>query len=56
VRRKMTIAPARINREEHHFKGQFASQAEFQCVPEDGIGRAERAAQMIKRSLLIEPC
>jgi hypothetical protein len=29
VRRKMTIAPARMTREEHNFKGQFPSQEEF---------------------------
>jgi len=46
VRRKMTIAPARITREEHNFKGQFPARRN-QCVPEDGIGRvgSEAAAR-----------
>ena len=55
VRRKMTIAPARITREEHNFKGQFASQAEFNAYLKTELGGSEaKLRQMIKRSLLIE--
>jgi peptidyl-prolyl cis-trans isomerase SurA len=55
VRRKMTIAPARIAREEHNFKGQFASQAEFNQYLKTELGGSEaKLRQMIKRSLLIE--
>jgi peptidyl-prolyl cis-trans isomerase SurA len=55
VRRKMTIAPARIAREEHNFKGQFASQAEFNAYLKTELGGSEaKLRQMIKRSLLIE--
>ena len=55
VRRKMTIAPARITREEHNFKGQFPSQAEFNAYLKTELGGSEaKLRQMIKRSLLIE--
>ena len=55
VRRKMTIAPARITREEHNFKAQFASQAEFNAYLKTELGGSEaKLRQMIKRSLLIE--
>jgi len=55
VRRKMTIAPARITREEHNFKGQFASHAEFNAYLKTELGGSEaKLRQMIKRSLLIE--
>ncbi len=55
VRRKMTIAPARITREEHNFKGQFPSQAEFNSYLKTELGGSEaKLRQMIKRSLLIE--
>jgi peptidyl-prolyl cis-trans isomerase SurA len=55
VRRKMTIAPARITREEHNFKAQFASQAEFNSYLKTELGGSEaKLRQMIKRSLLIE--
>jgi len=55
VRRKMTIAPARITREEHNFKGQFASEAEFNSYLKTELGGSEaKLRQMIKRSLLIE--
>ena len=55
VRRKMTIAPARVTREEHNFQGQFASQAEFNEYLKTELGGSEaKLRQMIKRSLLIE--
>ncbi len=55
VRRKMTIAAARLNREEHNFKGQFTSQEEFNAYLKTEQGGSEaRLRQMIKRSLLIE--
>jgi hypothetical protein len=55
LRRKMTIAPARIAREEHNFKGQFASQAEFnEYLKTEQGGSEAKLRQMIKRSLLIE--
>jgi parvulin-like peptidyl-prolyl isomerase len=55
VRRKMTITPARINREEHSFKGQFTSQEEFNTYLKTELGGSEaKLRQMIKRSLLIE--
>ncbi|MFZ1918015.1 MAG: peptidyl-prolyl cis-trans isomerase [Terriglobales bacterium] len=55
VRRKMTIAPARINKEEHNFKGQFASQEEFNTYLNTELGGSEaKLRQQIKRSLLID--
>ena len=53
VRRKMTIAPARVTREEHNFKGQFPSQAEFNEYLKTELGGSEaKLRQQIKRSLL----
>jgi len=55
VRRKMTIAPTRVTREEHNFKGQFPSQAEFNDYLQTELGGSEaKLRQMIKRSLLID--
>ncbi len=55
VRLKMTIAPARIAREEHNFKGQFASEAEFNQYLATELGGSEaKQRQQIKRSLLID--
>jgi parvulin-like peptidyl-prolyl isomerase len=55
LKRKMTITPVRINREERNFKGQFASQAEFnQYLATEQGGSEAKLRQMIKRSLLIE--
>ncbi|MGD0823991.1 MAG: peptidylprolyl isomerase [Terriglobales bacterium] len=55
VRQKMTIAPARIAREEHNFKGQFASEAEFNQYLATELGGSEaKLRQQIKRSLLID--
>jgi len=54
-RRKLTIAPARLTREEKNFKGQFPSQAEFNQYLSTELGGSEaKLRQMIKRSLLIE--
>ena len=55
LRRKMTIAPARITREEHNFKSQFPSEAEFNAYLSAEQGGSEaKLRQQIKRSLLIE--
>ena len=55
VRRKMTIAPARVTREENNFKSQFPSQAEFNEYLKTELGGSEaKLRQMIKRSLLID--
>ena len=55
LRRKMTIAPARLAREEKNFKGQFTSQEEFnEYLKTDLGGSEEKLRQQIKRSLLIE--
>jgi parvulin-like peptidyl-prolyl isomerase len=55
LRRKMTIAPTRIAREEHNFKGQFTSQEEFNAYLQTEQGGSEaKLRQMIKRSLLID--
>jgi parvulin-like peptidyl-prolyl isomerase len=55
MRRKMTIAPARVTREENNFKGQFSSQAEFNDYLKKELGGSEaKLRQQIKRSLLIE--
>ena len=43
-RRKMTIAPARITREENNFKGQFSSRGRIQRISEDGTGRVRGEA------------
>ena len=55
VRRKMTIAPERIAREERKFKQQFGSREEFNgyLTAEQG-GSEAKLRQQIKRSLLIE--
>jgi parvulin-like peptidyl-prolyl isomerase len=55
LKRKMTITPARIAREEHSFKGQFASAAEFnEYLRTEQDGSEAKLRQMIKRSLLID--
>ncbi len=55
VRRKMTIAPARITKEENNFKGQFASKEEFNSYLKTELGGSEaKLKQQIKRSLLID--
>ncbi len=55
LRRKMTIAPARVDREEKNFKGQFSSQAEFNQYLQTDLGGSEaKLRQQIKRSLLID--
>jgi parvulin-like peptidyl-prolyl isomerase len=55
VRRKMTIAPARIAKEEHNFKSQFASQEEFNTYLNTELGGSEaKLKQQIKRSLMID--
>ncbi len=55
VRRKMTIAPARVDREENNFKGQFTSQEEFNTYLKTELGGSEaKLRRQIKRSLLIE--
>ena len=55
VRRRMTIAPARVIREENNFKGQFPSQEEFNTYLKTELGGSDaKLQQMIKRSLLIE--
>lgn len=54
-RRKMTIAPARVTREENNFKGQFSSKEEFDQYLKTEMGGSEaKLRQQIKRSLLIE--
>jgi len=54
-RRKMTIAPERVTREENKFKQQFGSQAEFnQYLKEEMGGSEAKLKQGIRRSLLIE--
>jgi parvulin-like peptidyl-prolyl isomerase len=55
LKRKMTIAPARIDREERNFKGQFTSQEEFnEYLKMELNGSEAKLKQQIKRSLLIE--
>ncbi len=55
LRRKMTITPARVTREENNFKGQFGSRAEFNEYLKTELGGSEaKLRQQIKRSLLIE--
>ncbi len=54
-KRKMTIAPAKITREENNFKGQFSSREEFnEYLKNEQDGSEANLRQMIKRSLLIE--
>lgn len=55
LKRKMTIAPERIQREEIKFKRQFGSQAEFIEFLKTEMDESEaRLRRQIKRSLLIE--
>jgi len=55
VRRKMTIAPERILREEKKFQHQFSSREEFNdYLKTDMDGSEAKLRQQIKRSLLIE--
>jgi len=55
VRRKMTIAPERILREEKKFQRQFSSREEFNEYLKAEMGGSEaRFRQQVKRSLLIE--
>jgi parvulin-like peptidyl-prolyl isomerase len=55
LKRKMTIAPARVTREENNFKRQFTSQEEFNEYLKTELGGSEaKLRQGIKRSLLIE--
>ena len=55
VRRKMTIAPERVLREEKKFQRQFGSQAEFRdYLKADMDGSEAKLRQQIKRSLLIQ--
>lgn len=55
LRRKMTIAPARVAHEENNFKGQFATQEEFNSYLKTELGGSEaKLRQQIRRSLLIE--
>jgi len=55
LRRKMTIAPARVTHEEKNFKGQFSSEEEFNSYLTTEVGGSEgKLRQQIKRSLLIE--
>jgi parvulin-like peptidyl-prolyl isomerase len=55
ARRKMTVAPERVSREERKFEQQFGSQAEFtQYLETEMSGSKAKLRQQIKRSLLIE--
>jgi parvulin-like peptidyl-prolyl isomerase len=55
VQRKMTIAPARLDREESKFRREFSSQAEFnQYIASEMEGDKTKLRKQIKRSLLIE--
>lgn len=55
LRQKLTIAPARVTREEKNFKSQFPTEAEFnQYLSTEQDGSEAKLRQMIKRSLLIE--
>jgi parvulin-like peptidyl-prolyl isomerase len=55
VRRRIAIAPERVNKEERKFERQFGSQAEFdQFLVTDMGGTKAKLRQQIKRSLLIE--
>ena len=53
-RRKMTVAPTRVTREENNFKGQFTSREEFNAYLKSELGSEAKLRQQIKRSLLIE--
>jgi len=55
VRRKLTVDPERVNKEERKFEQQFARQAEFtQYLQAEMSGSKAKLRQQIKRSLLIE--
>jgi hypothetical protein len=55
VRRKMTIAPELVLREEKKFKGQFGSAAEFsEYLKAEMDGSEAKLRRQIKRSLLID--
>ncbi|MGA8538527.1 MAG: peptidylprolyl isomerase [Terriglobales bacterium] len=54
LRRKMTIAPERVRREEDKFRHEFSSDAEFREYLKTEMGGSElKLRQQIKRSLLI---
>ncbi len=55
LRRKMTISPVRLQRDEKKFKSQFASQDDFNAyLKAEMDGSEAKLRQQIKRSLLIE--
>ena len=55
LRRKMTIAPERIRRDENKFRQEFSSDAEFHDFLKTEMGGSEaKLRKQIKRSLLIE--
>ena len=55
VRRKMTVAPEKINRSEAEFKKQFKSPDEFQAYMQvEQQGSEKKLQQQIRRSILIE--
>jgi parvulin-like peptidyl-prolyl isomerase len=55
VRRKMTVAPEKINRAEAEFKKQFKSPDEFQAYMQvEQQGSEKKLQQQIRRSILIE--
>ena len=55
VRRKMTIAPERVRREERKFQQQFGSEAEYKDYLKAEMGGSElKLRGQIRRSLLIE--
>jgi len=55
LKKKLTIAPARLAREERNFKAQFPSQEEFNAYLKMELDGSEaKLKQQIKRSLLIE--
>jgi len=55
LKKKMTIAPTRVAREERNFKTQFHSQEEFNAYLKTELNGSEaKLKQQIKRSLLIE--
>jgi parvulin-like peptidyl-prolyl isomerase len=55
VRRKMTVAPEKINRAEAEFKKQFKSPDEFQAYMQvEQQGSEKKLQQQIRRSILID--
>ncbi len=55
VRRKLTVAPVKLNRAEAEFRKQFKSPDEYQQYMQAEMhGSAQQLRQQIKRSLLIE--